>query len=109
MPLTKDLDVWVAKTGFDIKVVNYKHERTPDLRAGDLECWDLGVNLKLEANQPFGEVLNYLHGLAMKYKRDFVLGYYVEQTGISEDITNFGYEGGNPNLPEIERILGINC
>ena len=106
-PITEELDAWVNKNGFEINVVNHRHEKTSELKPNELPYWDLGVNLKPDNSLQFEKALQFLNDIAHKYKRDFALGYYSESSGISEDIDYFGYESGNPNIVEIKQSLSI--
>lgn len=108
-PLVAELDTWSQSINFPIKVVNYRHERTPDLEPEDFEQWDIGINYEYTSNSQLESIVNFLFKLGLKYERDFALGYYSKKLGISEDLTYFGHESGPPKLKEITPIIENGC
>jgi hypothetical protein len=94
-------------------VVNQRRLEDASLRNGDLPDWDLGLNIELpdvgeERPGWFGdleETLGFLAQLHSRTGRDFVLGVYDSQNGITEDL--FSIDGPTPNVEEFRRILGV--
>jgi hypothetical protein len=83
------------------------------MHADDLPDWDLGLNMALpdpgqEPSGWFSEVerivafLAELHGTT---GREFVLGVYDAEGGISEDL--FSVDRGSPDMEEFRTILGV--
>ncbi|TVO77087.1 hypothetical protein [Sedimenticola selenatireducens] len=96
---------WLASNSMEANVVNHQHERTPDLSPEDYADWDLGLNITIGQINFLPELLDHTYGLALKHNRDFVVGYYSEASGISEDITFFGAESGKPKTEQITEFL----
>jgi hypothetical protein len=109
-PVESAIRDWLKSKDVPAKIVNVLHERTPDLSSEDYAQWDLGLNLEMGQIGCLSELLVYIHKLAVKHERDFVIGYYSEATGISEDISFFGADSGEPKTQEIAEFIGIkNC
>jgi hypothetical protein len=106
--LTKELDEWISINSLSVKVVNSRHERTPDLLPEDMEQWDLGINFNLEPFDLVYLAVDKLYCLGKKYGRDFVFGLYSEKTGISEDVLFFGADSGPQDIKELKNVLGIH-
>jgi len=107
--IESSIETWLNNTDFDAIIVNQKHERTPDLKNADLTDWDLGINLNYDQLSKLNEIANYLYSLAIKYNRNFALGYYDATSNITENISYFGSEDGKPKISEIYEILGYSC
>ena len=107
--ISESINHWLGETKFQAKLINYRYPRTPDLEPDDLEDWNLGVNVKLNSATQLKVIAEYLYLLAKQFKRDFVVGYVENDSGVTEDITFFGYECGKPKIQEICKFLDINC
>jgi hypothetical protein len=70
-----------------IKFVNDRDSPSPQLRAGDLPRWDLGLNFPAAVlNQPtFDHLLRLLQNLASSTGREFVLG-VESSSAVAEDV-----------------------
>ncbi len=103
-----DITKWKESQGVSFKFINVIHERTPDMWPEDLADWDFGINLNVDDLNVLPEMLDFMHSLAIKYERDFVLGFYYDSHNISEDILFFGARDGAPSLKAVTDLLGIS-
>ena len=107
-----ELQKWVSSNNINAKVINDKFEKTPDMEADDYPDWNLGINLDdtKKLNHEISIIIPFLNEVALKYKRDFVLGYYDKETNITEDIEYFGYKSKKEAVDivnSISEFLGI--
>lgn len=107
-PIEQSIDNWLKSKGISAKVVNTQHKRTPDLSPEDHADWDLGLNISANQTECLPSLLDHLYDLAIEYNRDFVVGYYSESSGVSEDISFFGTESGKPKAAQVTEFLGTN-
>jgi hypothetical protein len=78
-------------SGHGARLVNQLYDRTPQMKAEDLQDWSLGINIPLSQfhAQQVDELLPVLRRLAASTGRDFVVG-VAEETGITEDLVFVG-------------------
>jgi hypothetical protein len=71
----------------NVKLINNRNERTPDLEPEDLPDWNLGLNISAEKidKEKIEELFQFLVMLAQKTDREFAIGYWDEKRKISED------------------------
>lgn len=86
--LSRELKTVVGRRKDRMRVINHRSKRTADLRPEDLPDWRLGLNLdrtdKLRAD--LRAAVEAVAALASKYRREFVVGYFDADSGISEDV-----------------------
>jgi len=101
-----ELQKWVSSNKINARVINDKFEKTPDMEPDDYPDWNLGLNLDNSKNlsKELSLIIPFMNNVAVKHKRDFVLGYYDSETNISEDIEYFGYER-KKNTTDIENSV----
>ena len=102
-PLISDILEWKTQYKLSVSIINDKFEKTPDMIPEDLPDWHLGLNINKTALSIglLTTVVSHLSDLAIKYKRDFVIGYYDKNSEASEDILFFGYESPKNNIVDI--------
>lgn len=103
--MSKEINDWLYREKINGQLVNAMHERTSDLKADDYPDWDLGINFDIELLPILDKIMRYLYKLACVYRRDFVIGYYDIKSQISEDISFFGSESGEPKIQETMAVL----
>jgi len=76
------------------KFINQQFPRTPDLSPEDYPEWNLGINIKFEKlpSEKIDELVSFLNTLSSNTDREFVIGYYDSECGISEDWCFVGKE-----------------
>jgi hypothetical protein len=87
----------------EIRVIDDRFDRTPDLRPEDLPVWNLGLNFDLgvASTTYVPRLLESVRALSRESGRDFAVGYCDRVSKIDEDI---GFiEAGNA----CEAIVGI--
>lgn len=107
--IESSLRKWIEENTLHAQVVNEHYKQTPDTVSDDFTDWDLGINLNFEYLSELKKIIDFLYPLAMKQNLDFAVGYYNENSGISEDISYFGAKSGKPKVNEIHELLGIKC
>ena len=103
------LDDWQQRESSNAIVVNDQYPRTPDLEPEDLPDWNLGLNLdlRLVTREELERTIEFLIRLAEAFQRDFVIGCHDSTTGMSEDMTFFGFESRSRSAKKIVReVLG---
>jgi hypothetical protein len=103
--MSKEISDWLYREKINGQLVNAMHERTPDLKEDDCPDWDLGINFDIELLPILDKIMKYLYKLARVYRQDFVIGYYDIKSQISEDISFFGSESGEPKIQETMAVL----
>lgn len=98
--LMQAISVWLAEGDIDAQAV--------DLREGDAEDWQLGINLEAKRKAALKQPLEFLYKQAKKMEREFVVGLYDKETGDREDVCYFGHEEGRPDLDEMALYLGLS-
>ena len=86
--LAKELKAVVGRRTKRMRVINHRSERTADLGPDDLPDWRLGLNFDRadKLREDLQMAVGAVAALAKKYRREFVLGYFDADTGITEDI-----------------------
>lgn len=88
-------------------IVNDKLPRTSDLRNQDLPDWNMGLNFEVEtfSADKMGELLIFLANAAASIKREFVIGVWYQNEGISEDLCFVDSEVDPESLPLLASVL----
>ena len=108
-PIECELTEWLKKSEIEAKIINQKYERDPDMLPEDLTDWDLGLNFKFTDLIILKIITDFVYSLGIKYNRTFILGYFSDERGISQDISHFGYEGGELNTNQVGRLIENVC
>lgn len=108
-PIENELSLWLSKINFKASIINQKYERTPDLKSDDLADWDFGLNFFLSEIDDLDNLVNYIFEIAIKYKRNFIIGYFLDKPKISEDISFFGFESGRLDVESVKQFLKRVC
>jgi hypothetical protein len=96
-----------------LQVVNRQLPRTSDMRPDDLPQWELGVTMALPdpEDEPKGwfadveRVALFAGGVHVETGRDFVIGIWDAERGISEDL--FGVDTERPDLQRLRQLIGV--
>jgi hypothetical protein len=97
----------------DAWVVNRRHGPQTCTRPGDLELWDLGLNIRLpdagaERDGWLADLettVQFLSELRSEFAKDFVLGVADSETVIAEDL--FWASTSPLDLDRLRRIIGV--
>jgi hypothetical protein len=101
---------WIAGRAW---VVNQRHGIESCTQPGDLEPWDLGLNLELpepgkESPGWFSDIqatAEFLAKLHSEFGRDFVIGIADAKTSVSEEL--FDVSTSPPDLLRLKAIIGV--
>ena len=85
----------------------WAEENTTACLVNHLEDKKFGVTITIDKKLQLKQPLNFLYGIAKKYKIDFVIGIVCGDTGKMEDVCYFGHEEGRPDMYEIAMYLGL--
>jgi len=97
--LMAKIDTWLQETDLDIQSV--------DVRPDNSSEWQQGMQLKCKRKAELKQPLEFLFKLAKKMEREFVIGFYDNESGNREVVCYFGYEEGRPDLDEVGLYLGL--
>jgi hypothetical protein len=88
----------------EVRVVDDRFERTPDMHTDDLPTWNLGLNFNLsQVSARFvGAVLERIRALSHESGRSFAVGYYDSVSKIDQDI---GFIESDTDCGGILRVL----
>ncbi len=97
----------------NVTIVDQRHLDDPTLGPGDIQNWDLGLNIDLpdlgkEESGWFSDIIamaTFLGKLYEQMGKAFVIGIGDNNTGITEDL--FYVDTNEPNLDELKEIIGI--
>jgi hypothetical protein len=80
--------VEIAGSFPQVRVIDDRFERTPDLHPDDLPTWNLGLNFDLGRDSAdfVGDVLQRVRALSQESGRSFAVGYYDRASKFNEDI-----------------------
>jgi hypothetical protein len=94
----------VASEFPQVRVIDDRFEKTPDMHPDDLPDWNLGLNFDLDhvgvCHVP--RLLESIRSLAQESGRDFAVGYYDRGSKIDEDI---GFIEPAKDFSSISRVL----
>lgn len=96
-------------SGGAARVVNDKFPRTADLREADLPDWNIGLNFPAASLsvQRLDELLTFLSRVAADTEQEFIIGEWVLERGISEDLAFIGSEVRQESVQFLWEQLGI--
>ena len=90
--LTRAFSEFAARFGHEAAFVSDKYPRTPDMHPDDLPQWNLGINFRTTELQrePSDHLVSFLSRLGQETGRDFVIGLWHQERGISDDLMFVG-------------------
>jgi hypothetical protein len=109
--IERQLKTLLSKSGVNARLVNENSERTPDLGPEDLPDWRLGLNLDRPdvTRQLLQLLLPSVGAIASRTGREFVIGYYNNDSGVSEDLAFVkDKRGAEAACTDVCRMLGID-
>lgn len=91
------------------RVENDKFPRTADLREADLPDWNIGHNFPVMSLsvQRLDELLTFLSRVAANTAQEFIIGEWVLERGISEDLAFIGPEMRQESVQFLREQVGV--
>ena len=104
-PMTSAISEWIIEAAVPAELVNQSDVDATTNKG--LASLTLGIYMTVKKSQHLKKPLNFFYTLAKQHKVEFVLGYFDDDFGESEDICYFGYEEGQPDIFEVGSYLGF--
>jgi hypothetical protein len=86
--LARAFSAFVTRFGHEGAFVSDKYPRAPDMHPDDLPLWNLGINFRTTelTKDSSDQLVLFLSQLGQKTGRDFVIGLWHQDRGISDDL-----------------------